>query len=279
MLDLSPELGRNLPPDITFDQLLAWPGEVFRAVKNRRTIRFEAGGQAYFMKIHRGAGWREIFKNLVQGRLPVLGAADEWRAIERLEQAGVATMTVAGKGARGRNPARRESLIITEALEGMITLEDLVRTWGGLRGARQVELKRALLTAVAEAARKCHRSGLNHRDFYICHFMVKDRDWSRWHPGEPLRLHVIDLHRAQVREQVPRRWLVKDLGALLFSSLDCGLTSADLLRFLSVYRQQRGAEVLREEFGLWRDAAKRAIALYRREHGRPPVLPRLLKAV
>ena len=47
-----------------FDKARALEGKVFRAVKNRRTIRFEVDGAGYFMKYHGPAAWSEILKNL-----------------------------------------------------------------------------------------------------------------------------------------------------------------------------------------------------------------------
>lgn len=279
MLELSPELKRSLPAGTTFDDILDWPGEEFRRIKNRRTVRFEAGGRAYFLKVHRATGWAEILKNVSHGRLPTVTAEPEWKAVERLDEVGVRTVTVAGRGLRGRNPARRESFIITEALEGMVELHDLTRDWRGLEGERRVDLKRALLKAVAECARKCHKNGVNHRDFYLAHFLVEDRDWQAWRSTEPLELYLIDLHRAQSRARVPRRWLVKDLGALLFSALNCGLTSTDLLRFVAHYRSCAPAKTLRAESGFWRDVCRRAVKVYRKEYRRPPQVPRLIRNV
>ena len=37
-----------------------------------------------FIKLHYGVGWREIFKNLLLGRWPVLGAKNEWRALAHI---------------------------------------------------------------------------------------------------------------------------------------------------------------------------------------------------
>ena len=94
-------------------------------------------------------------------------------------------------------------------------------------------------------ARKMHRAGINHRDFYLCHFLM----------DEPLALdqapvlHLIDLHRAQIRQNVPRRWLVKDLGGLLFSAFEKGLTSRDLLRFMRLYSDRPLREVLAKDAG------------------------------
>lgn len=272
MLELDPHLRAHLPEENTFDRLLAIEGKVHRAVKNRRTLEFGLNGRTYFIKIHRAAGWGEVFKNLLYGRAPIVSAEPEWRAIEQLRAVGVTTPVVSGKGLRGRSPAHLESFVITDALEGMISLEDLARHWGGVQGRSRVLLKRALLPRLAAIARRLHGAGMNHRDFYLCHFLMRDRDWKAWRPDDPLELVLIDLHRVQIRAQVPERWLVKDLGGLLFSALDAGLTRRDLLRFIAAYRQQSWREVLQREPGFWRKIWKNAERLYRPFHHREPPL-------
>ncbi|MBR7156584.1 MAG: lipopolysaccharide core heptose(I) kinase RfaP, partial [Lentisphaeria bacterium] len=74
-----------------FAEVFALQGEVFRNVKNRRTFRFEAEGRGFFIKIHRGIGWKEIFKNLLQFKIPVTGAANEFYALEKLHALNVPT--------------------------------------------------------------------------------------------------------------------------------------------------------------------------------------------
>ena len=249
------------------------PGKVHRAVARRRTVEFAVGDKRYFIKIHFGCGWREIFKEWLQGRLPVLSARCEWRAIERLNVLRIPTLNVVGKGLRGWNPARLESFVITEALEGMQTLEDLVIGWVGLKTNQRVQLKRLLIQKTAAIVRSLHINGLNHRDCYLCHFMVHDRDWSQWQPEEPLKVYLIDLHRVQIRSQVPRRWSIKDLGSLLFSALDCGLTSRDLLRFIEAYEDRHWRLSLQERPQFWRDVLQRSINLYKEATGQSPQLP------
>jgi len=61
----------------------------------------------------------------LQFRLPVLGARNEWLAIQRLQRLDIDTMTLVGYGERGSNPAQRQSFVITEALEETVSLEDL----------------------------------------------------------------------------------------------------------------------------------------------------------
>ena len=247
---------RNQDPFVAVEAL---QGEVFRELEARRTLRTEVGGRAYFVKIHRGVGWAEIFKNLFSLRLPVLGATNEWRAIRRLEELGVATMRAVAFGQRGRNPATQHSFIVTEELAPTISLEDFCRDWPRVPPAPQ--LKRALIARVADMAGRMHRGGVNHRDFYICHFLLHlDPAPS----ADALKLSVIDLHRAQVRERLPRRWRDKDLASLYFSALDIGLTRRDRLRFLRAYFEQPLREILRDHAALLEDLSREAERLHAR---------------
>ncbi len=253
MIVLQSEFRRRLGGRDGFDDLMALDGEVFRTLESRRTLRFARGGKSYFIKQHFGTGWREIFKNLVYLRLPVLGAENEYRAIERLETLGVDTMTIAGFGSQGSNPARRKSFIVTEELEATETLEDVTRDWK--RAPPEVKLKRALILRVAEIARRLHENGVNHRDFYLCHFRLDKTDSGK--------LYLIDLHRAQLRRKAPRRWIVKDIGGLYFSSLDIGLTRRDHLRFIKAYRAAPLRKILPREAGFWRAVEAKALELRR----------------
>ena len=258
------------------DFRLAWPdpfeavqgieGEVYRAKEGRTTLRFLFEGRAYFLKLHRGVGWGEIIKNLVQLRMPVLGAENEWRAIELLHQLGVGTMTAVAYGKRGLNPARQLSFLVTEELGDSVSLEDYCGPW--LQRPPTPRQKHLLVRQVARAARAIHTHGMNHRDFYLCHFlMAKD-----WDGVELPELYLIDLHRAQIRARTPRRWLIKDLAALYFSAADIGLSRRDVLRFLRIYGDRPLRESLRDS-GLWQRVLKRTRQLYRRDFGRDPQLP------
>ncbi len=246
----------------TFAAAEALQGEVLRALEGRRTLRTEIDGHGYYVKIHRGIGWREIFKNLLSGRLPVLGAGNEWRALERLTAAGVDTMRAVAFAERGDNPARRHSFIITEELAPTVSLEDFCRDWPQHRPAPA--LKHALIRRVAEMARRMHGGGINHRDFYICHFLLH----LPVDAGAP-RLSLIDLHRAQVREKTPRRWRDKDLAALYFSALEIGLTQRDCLRFLKTYFARPLRDIVRDEsalLGHLESESVRLMARYRRKY-------------
>ena len=94
-----------------FAEVFALEGEEFRNVKNRRTFRIEVDGKGFFVKIHREIGWKEIFKNLFQFKLPVTGAGNEYRALEKLNALGVPTMETAAYAERNFNPAAKESFL------------------------------------------------------------------------------------------------------------------------------------------------------------------------
>lgn len=232
-------LWKDKDPFIEADKL---HGEVFRALESRRTLRFEIEDKSYFIKIHYGTTLKEVFKNLISFRLPVLGADREWNAIHRLTQVGVDTMNGRAFGQKGLNPLRRHSFIITEDLTPTISLEDYCADW--LDSPPEFNTKKLIINRVASMVRKMHGSGINHRDCYICHFLLHlpftgDRN--------TLKISVIDLHRAQLRTSVPLRWRNKDLIGLYYSSLNIGLTQRDIFRFMKVYFGLPLRDILRQE--------------------------------
>lgn len=242
-----------------FEKLSKQEGDVFRSVKNRRTIRFEEGENSYFCKYHRGVGWWEIIKNLLSLRLPIVGARNEWLAIIRLEELGVDTMTIAAYGERGKNPAKRESFIVTDELTDTVSLEDVCADWNINRPL--FTEKQLLLQQIAQIGRTLHMNGVCHRDFYLCHFLLHKGSVGN---ENRIRLSLIDLHRALIKNALPRRWIIKDLAGLYFSAMDCGLTRRDLLRFIRLYSAKPLREALVADGKLWRDVQKRALATYAR---------------
>ena len=243
-----------------FEAVFELEGEVFRNVKNRKTFRIEVDGKGFFVKIHRGVGWKEIFKNLLQFKLPVTGARNEFLALAKLSQLGIATMKSAAFAERFFNPARRESCLITEELTDVVTLED----WGAENVVSP--LRNRLICAVARSAGAMHRAGINHRDCYICHYMLHLPSAENKKPT----VYVIDLHRAQIRKKVPYRYWVKDVAGLLFSAWSAALTQREALRFIRVYSGRPLKKELRENRKFWVDVEKTAIKLYRKEHGKSP---------
>lgn len=246
-------------------------GTVVRSKEGRTTRRVEISGKGYYVKLHEGIGWREVVKNLLQFKLPVVGASNEWLAIRRLHELGIPTLNAVAYGSRGFNPARQQSFLITEELTDTFSLARLAEDW--LEKPPPFTLKYALLEAVACTARIIHGAGINHRDLYICHFLVDISMGLDRLDSKNVKLFLVDLHRAQMRNSVPRRWLVKDLASIYFSSLDVGLTKKDVFRFLKLYFQLPLRQILTEKKTLLVDISRRATSLYLRDFKRKPVLP------
>jgi heptose I phosphotransferase len=266
-LILPQDIATKLGDGDMFERVMQLQGQIYRDMPGRRTLRFELGGKSYFAKVHEGVGWREIFKNLLTLRRPILSAATEWQAIRKLDELGIATTPAVAYGCRGLSPAKLRSFIITEDLGDIVSLEDYCRDWQA--NPPPLPLKRKLLRRVAEIARDIHDHGLNHRDFYICHLCLDNR---RLAAGD-IHLYLIDLHRMQVRTAIPSSARMKDMAALYFSALDIGLTRRDCLRFLRLYRGIKLREMFRNESAFWTKVDRRTRKLYHKFHGRWPVTP------
>lgn len=236
-----------------YTEILALPGETYRQVEARRTMRFDFSGESFFVKYHRGTEVKEIVKNLITLRLPVLGARNEWEAIKHLQAVNIPTMSCYGFGERYWNPLKRESFIITKDLNPAISLEDYCAEWATQPPAYGV--KRHLILQLAKIVAKMHRSGLNHRDCYICHFLLA-LPFS--YGVQPAKLSVIDLHRAQIRQHIPTQWRNKDLIALYYSSFPLGLTFRDYCYFLTEYFGMSPRAILKQESQLLRQAVAKA---------------------
>ena len=240
-------------------------GEVVKhVVKSRRISRFERHGHEFYMKCHYGVGWGEILKNLLTLRLPVTSARNEWQALNALKQLGIDSMEVAAYGSEGWSPASKQSFIITDALTETQDVEQWLAALGAAARSRaQLCSKRRILLAIGRLAGKLHGNGINHRDFYLCHFRLRPTELAGLQSDEQPRLYLMDLHRAQIRRRVPLRWLVKDLSGLLYSGMYSPhylpLTLRDYLRMVEAYCGIPWRQCLRQRRRLWEKVLRRAL--------------------
>ena len=84
--------------DKPFDIANDLDGDIFRKYENRVTKRFELKQKNYFIKTHGPVGWKEILKNLIQFKTPVVGAKREYQALNHLSKNGVKCPEVRGYG-------------------------------------------------------------------------------------------------------------------------------------------------------------------------------------
>lgn len=248
------DLQPYLPEENVFAFIAGMEGEEFRALESRRTIAVDLGGKRYFVKYHRGIPGAEILKNLMQLRLPVVSARNEWLALSRLKTLGIKVPQIAAYGKRGLLPQTCESFIVTDDVGTQENLEDLTRDWHSKPPAFTDKL--SLIREVAAISRRMHSNGICHRDFYICHFMVTGNIAQAGEDGQTLTL--IDLHRALVKRNLERRWVIKDIGSLYFSAMDIGLTARDLFRFVRLYSGMSVKKALIRERDFWEQVRQRA---------------------
>ncbi len=246
------EIRQHLAGDDAFLALMRLSGKAFRDVRGRKTIQISLGGKSYFIKQHFGVGWGEILKNLISFKQPILGAMTEVHAIQKLDEIGIATTPLVAYGQRGCSPASLQSFVVTEDLGDIVSLEDLCADWKS--NPPSAAFKQKLIIAIAQLAAKLHGAGLCHRDFYLCHFVLKKQALEQGDIG----LYLIDLHRMLQGQPSNGSAVMKDIAGLYFSAMDCGFTDEDWTLFKQHY--------LPQTFKFWNKAEARASQLYAKFH-------------
>ena len=229
-------------------------GEVFRKTANRITKEFTFEGDKYFIKLHYGVGWKEIFKNLIKLRVPTLGAFPEWKALKKLKSLGIYCPEPVGFYRKGINPSNIRSFLVTKSLLNTVSIEEALNK--GKFQELDFPTKKRFIEKVALISRNLHNNGINHRDYYLCHFHVDSNlDAEK-------EIYLIDLHRAQLRSFVPTRWASKDIGGLFHSAMGFKLTERDFYRFIKTYFQCSLNEVLRAHAKFIRTSRGRAFRMF-----------------
>ena len=279
------EDSKNLFPEQNVDEFFTIDGETVKhVVASRRIFRFERGGRHFYMKVHYGVGWGEIFKNLLQLKKPIIGAENEWQAIRAFSQPNVdiATTPLVAWGKRGWNPAKQRSFIITDALDDSVDLEHWLpdlEQWPNQ--SERLCLKRAIIRRLGDIARRLHGNGMNHRDFYLCHFRIDVSKAAELPDAEDFQLYLMDLHRVEQYEQLPERWAVKDIAGLLFSTLFDSkgilLNQSDIIRFIEAYTGQRWRDAISTRRDFWMKVLGRIMRTYKKDKGTAAKLPACLQ--
>ena len=73
-----------------------------------------------------------------------------------------------------------------------------------------------------------HESGFHHQDYYLTHFL---KPLSQ--AESEAQVYLIDLGRVQSYAKLPKRWIIKDLAQLRYSSFLA--TRTDRYRFIREY--------------------------------------------
>jgi UDP-glucose:(heptosyl)LPS alpha-1,3-glucosyltransferase/heptose I phosphotransferase len=247
--------------DALFDTFMQLQGKPFRDVPGRKTMQVSIDiakngvgetQKSYFLKLHFGVGWGEIFKNIFSLKMPILGAMTEVSAIQKCAEIGIPTTPLVAYGQKGCNPATQQSFLLTDDLGDIISLEDLCADWKN--NPPDQKFKNLLIIALAKLAAALHGAGLCHRDFYLCHFVIQKQTFM----AGKLELVLIDLHRMLQNQPSDGRAVMKDIAGLTFSAKDCGFSTQDWALFRQHYLPQS------ESF--WQKVEVRTQKLYEKFH-------------
>jgi hypothetical protein len=195
----------------------------------------QTGPRGMYLKTHRIRSWRgwlraKLGAGLGPNRAATPGAVEAVNIV-RLQRLGVDTMPLVAYGQRLHRDGATESFVLTEELAGFTQLDYFLRqrfSVGRSNARRDRELY-ALIKSVADVAARFHGLGFNHRDFYCCHFFIRESVRGKF------AVHLIDLQRVEHRRWLRRRWLVKDLGQLAYSAPRERISRTDRMAFIKRY--------------------------------------------
>jgi heptose I phosphotransferase len=211
-------------------------GQCLRVLANRENWYLQGSKHApratfgMYLKKHRSRSWATRLAAAL-GAAPMSPGRVEAENALALQALGVKVMPLVAYGQKLYADGRLESFLLSEELPGYCELQDFIqRRFLPRSTVRPPEpFLRRLIVQVADIARRFHAAGFNHRDFYCCHFLVKETS-----PDE-CDVRLIDLQRVQKRRWLRRRWIVKDLAQLASMSPDDRVGCREKILFLRTY--------------------------------------------
>ena len=151
-------------------------------------------------------------------------AGMEWAWMGRMVRDHIACVQPMAFGQELVGGRERRSAILTKAVPGK-SLEAWMSEWS----EADQPVIRGLIDPVAGLVARLHNAGYIHRDLYLSHVFYDPT------AGLERSLHLIDLQRVRRPRLRLRRWIVKDLAALNYSTPARLVSRADRLRWLKRY--------------------------------------------
>lgn len=198
----------------------------FRDVPGRLTVGLDLKDGSKDQRVYLKRHWNLTKK---KSDAPYKEAFSEWSNITTLSKSGISVPEALAYG-HGVVNGRSVAFVMMKEVPGMQADHFIERK---LNVDFSFNDRVTLANQLGELAQKFHNLGYNHRDFYLCHTFVNPVD-------NHFELNLIDLQRVQHRKVFRKRWIVKDLAQMSYSSLKiCSKT--DRMRF---YLKYSGSESL-----------------------------------
>ena len=215
----------------SFDALMGAAGEQNLHKKNlarwRQRIVLRLGSQRLYLKRYRTPPIKEQLGLRLHGFQTA--AAVEWYWLRQMKQMSIPVAVPVAFGYRRLGLLHQQSLLLTAEVPGRSLERWVVEERNGRLTDRRYRAQ--LYAALATFVRHLHGAGLIHRDLYLAHLFILDGC-----DASP-KLFLIDLQRVLRPRFLRRRWLVKDLASLNYSTPSGAATSADRLRWFKQYRK------------------------------------------
>jgi serine/threonine protein kinase len=190
-----------------------------------------SGGQnvVIYLKRFGYPGVKELVKRWIIRRSRYGAGSYDFLGAQRLAEKGVAVPRPIAYGQIFNWLGEKRSFAIIEELPGSDSLERLLPNWNQKKKKYALlRDKKELIRQTAHLVRQLHQSGFNHRDLYLSHiFLSRDGKGCE-------RLNLIDLQRVFQPVILKRRWQVKDLAQLYYSSRDY-VGYKDMMQFMHEY--------------------------------------------
>ena len=201
---------------------------VKRVLKERGTERAVlsdsiTGAQVeVYLKRYTRRPLREVIKSAFSLKFKNFGAFEEWDSLLAFHEAGLPTLPPIAVA-----KCKAGDCGLTLGVQGFTRASEL---YPQLK--TDAARRRALIAKTASLAASMHKEGMAHQDFYLVHLFIM--------PGDKLLL--IDLQRMFRQKALALRWVVKDLGQLMFSAKP-NAQPGDVALFLRVYAKGRGLKL------------------------------------
>lgn len=243
----------------TIDDVFTFAGGKNLAKKNlapfRQRIMFDSDNPktTMFLKRYQNIPVPKQIKNWFSRRRRISMADCDRTPAEILKNLGINTPKTIAFGAQWQGLFEKRSFIITEKIPASHSLEEKMPN-------RFYDDRKNFIERLAAFISKFHKTGFRHRDLYLCHIFCSTGG----------NFTLIDLSRVFKPLIFSKRFLVKDLAQLYYSSPGSIVTKADRLRFYLSYTQKDKIS-LRDKIIIKKIKSKaRQMAKHDRKHNRIP---------
>lgn len=199
------EKGKNL----TKENLAAFRERIMFETDNPRTT--------LFLKRYQNIPKLIQIKNWINRKKRISLMGCDLEPVENLRRLGMNTPQTIAFGCQWNGLFENRSFIITEKIPDSVSLEKNL----------PIERKN-FIENLAAFVRKFHNTGFRHRDLYLCHIFCDSNN----------QFTLIDLNRVFKPLFFSKKYLIKDLAELYYSSPGGTVTKTDRLRFFLSYLQK-----------------------------------------